>query len=145
MEIMATTAEVAAGGALETVKALGAWVVALIGALGAWWAWRTSILKTMSERIAALEAKVDQMQVAAGGDAYKIASLTGENIALRAELARALQDKETWRERYLSRRARHKQDTAPQGQGGRGLDTDSDHDADDDLAADRSGEIERAP
>jgi FtsZ-binding cell division protein ZapB len=127
---------------LDTLKAAGAWIVALIGALGAWWAWRTSILKVMGDRVTDLEGKVDKISESYASAQMRVAELVGENIALRHEVNRERREAESWKAKYLSRRERHEKDTGPRE--GVGLETPSDFDADDELAADRveaSGEI----
>lgn len=132
-----TTTELVAGSLASDLKAFGSWLVAAIGALGAWWAWRTSILKTMGDRVTLLEQKIDRMGVDYAAAQLRVAEVTGENIALRAELQRERADAAMWRAKYRSRAQRHEADTEPLRKAGQivSLETSSDAEAADDIAA----------
>lgn len=127
----------------ENIKALAGSAAAVIAALGAWWAWKTSLLTKMQDRITALEARVESMQLERAQDVLRIAELTGENIALREALKQSQEREAEWKRYYQSRRERHIQDTSPGL--GEHLDTVDDHDAADRLAADSADDLPSAP
>ena len=143
---MSNTTELVTSSVTTDLKAFGTWFAAIVGALGTWWAWRTSILKTMGDRVTLLEQKIDRMGIDYAAAQLRIAEVTGENIALRAELRRERNDAAMWRAKYRNRAMRHEADTEPLRKAGLGvsLETSSDAEATDDLAAadalDASGE-----
>lgn len=124
------------GGMIEELKAWAPFVGAVVAMIAGWWAWRTSYLKALADRVTHLEGKLDVMATSHAAERMRVAELTSENITLRAAVAErdrtiAAKDEEIakWRTRWEARRER--QITNPG-------EEDSEADALDDLAADRS-------
>lgn len=124
------------GGMIDELKAWAPFVGAVVAMIAGWWAWRTSYLKALSDRVTHLEGKLDVMATEHAAERLRVAELTSENITLRGALSErerviAAKDEEIakWRTRWEARRER--QITNPGAE-------DSEADALDDLAADRS-------
>jgi hypothetical protein len=126
---------------IEHIKEWAPFVGAPVAMIAGWWAWRTSYLKALSDRVTHLEGKLEALTVQAAAERLRVAELTAERIGLLAQLAakgreleEARADGVKWRTRWEARRARQRQDSQRTG-----LEEDtSDGDALDDLAADSS-------
>jgi hypothetical protein len=115
---------------IEHIKEIAPFVAVIVASIAGWWAWRTSLLKALSERVAHLEGKLDAIAAAHGAAQMRVAELTAENITLRAACSDKDEQIDKWQARYKARRER--QISNP------GIAEDSEADALDDLAADRS-------
>ena len=124
---------------IEHIKDLAPLVAVLVAAVAGWWAWRTSYLKALSDRVTHLESKLDALTTAAAAERLRVAELTAERIGLIAQLGaedRELEDARDqiskWRTRWQARRDRQRHDSSPSSP----EEDTSDGDALDDLAAD---------
>lgn len=102
-------------------------VAVLVASIAGWWAWRTSLLKALSERVVHLEKKVDEMAATRDAATARVAQLAAENITLAALLKERDRELLLWQYRYAGKRER--QESNP------GLEDDSGAEADDDLRA----------
>lgn len=126
---MADLPEIKGGGMImDTLRELVPLVAVLVASVAGWWAWRTSLLKALSDRVVHLEGKVDAIAAAHGTAQMRVAELTAENITLRAECGAKSEEIDKWQARYQARRTR--QISSPPG-----IAEDSEADALDDLAA----------
>lgn len=117
------------GTLMQTIKDLAPYVAAVVAMIAGWWAWRTSYLKALADRVTHLEGKLDALNTAHAAERLRVAELTAEAITLRAALVIKDEEIAKWRTRWEARRER--QITSPG-------EEDSEADALDDLAADRS-------
>lgn len=118
------------GHMIESIKDIAPFVAVIVASIAGWWAWRTSLLKALSDRVVHLEGKVDALAAANGAAQMRVAELTAENITLRAECGAKSEQIDKWRTRYEARRERQLSNP--------GIAEDSEADALDDLAADKS-------
>lgn len=129
---------------LDHIKEWAPFVGALVAMIAGWWAWRTSLLKALSDRLAAVESREDARIKEAALAQVRVAELTAELMVERGQrkLAEAREaheraEKIKWQTRWDERRERQRHDSQRPAGGGLAEDT-SDADALDDLAADRS-------
>jgi hypothetical protein len=119
---------------IEHIKEVAPFVAALVAMIAGWWAWRTSYLKALSDRVAVLEARDEARAKEVGAAQARVAELTAELFIERERRGSAEASADKWRTRWQARRDRQRHDSSPTS-----LEEDtSDGDALDDLAADTS-------
>lgn len=119
------------GSMIELIKHLAPFVGVIVATVAGWWAWKTSYVKALSDRVTQLEGRFDAQTKEHGAALARIAELTAENLTLRAQLTDSREREAKWQARWAARRQR--QTSNP------GLEEDtSDADALDDYEADRS-------
>lgn len=126
---------------IDHIKEWAPFVGALAAMIAGWWAWRTSLLKALSDRLAAVESREDARIKEAALAQLRVAELTAELMLERGGRKAAEQSAAYWQDMWESRRARQRQDSQrPATPAGDGLAEDtSDADAlDAAQAADRS-------
>lgn len=125
---------------IEHIKEAAPFVAALVAMIAGWWAWRTSLLKALSDRLAAVEAREDARIKEAALAQLRVAELTAELMLERGARKTAEAAAAYWQDMWESRRARQRQDSQrPAGQGEGLAEDTSDADAlDAAAAADRS-------
>ena len=112
---------------LDGIGRIAPMVAVLVASVAGWWAWRTSLLKALSDRVVHLEKKVDEIAATRDAAATRVAELAAENITLTALLKERDRELLLWQYRYEGKRAR--QESNP------GAAEDSEAEADDDLRA----------
>ena len=118
---------------VEHIKDIAPFVAALVAMIAGWWAWRTSYLKALSDRVAVLEARDEARAKEVGAAQARVAELTAELLIERERRGSAEAAADKWRTRWLARRERQHSPAPVE------LEEDtSDGDALDDLAADTS-------
>ena len=118
-------------GMIEILKHAAPFVGVIVAAVAGWWAWKTSYVKALSDRVTQLEGRFDAQTKEHGAALARIAELTAENLTLRAQLTDSREREAKWQARWAARRQR--QTSNP------GLEEDtSDADALDNYEADRS-------
>lgn len=114
---------------LDALGRIAPMVAVLVASVAGWWAWRTSLLKMLSDRLAAVEAREETRIKEAALAQLRVGELTSELIMERSARRTAEAEATKWQLRYEARRER--QTSNP------GVIEDSEADALDDIAATR--------
>lgn len=127
------------------IKEIAPLIAALVAIGGGWWAWRTSYLRALADRVAVLEARDEARSREVGAAQLRVAELTAELTLERDRRKTAEGEASKWQARWHARRTRQRHDSQrPEGGPGSLEEDTSDGDALDDHAADSSG-LHRIP
>ena len=143
---METGPDLSKGGTgMIAIKDFAPLIAALVAIGGGWWAWRTSYLRALADRVAVLEARDEARSREVGAAQLRVAELTAELTLERDRRKTAEGEASKWQARWHARRTRQRHDSLhPEGGPGSLEEDTSDGDALDDHAADSSG-LHRIP